>query len=581
MSYSLLNIFASLPRTQRGTSIVLGSDPKGKNFLYVNGNSVFIRNIENPFECDVYTEHSLPVYCAKYSPSGFYIASADQSGKIRIWDTVNKEHLLKNEFQPLSGTIKDLQWSSDNARIIVGGEGREKFGHVFNADTGTSVGEIMGTSKSINSVDFKPTRPFRAVVASEDASVCYFEGPPFKWKKAYSDHERFVNVVRYSPNGDRFVSGGADGKLILYDGKTGDKLNELGKPAHGGSIYSVSWDETSKRLLSASGDKTAKLWDIDSGAVLKEFHFGNSIDDQQVGSLWQGKYALTVSLSGSINYLNINTDNNEQILKTLKGHNKSISTLAVGESNGHQMVFSASHEGLIIGWDAQTGTMDNIKGGSMHTNIVQQMCHRGNTLVSCSYDDTLKFIDTNHLEYVDDLKLDSQPQGIALGHNEVVIVACTNRIVLIKNRQKVTSLNIAFEATCVSMKNSQDLIAVGGKDSKVHLFSVNLTANTITEIKTLDERDAITAIAYSHDDQYLAVADNNKNVKCYSLALNYENITRDKWQHHAAKITSIAWSPNSKQLATTSVDTHVMVYTPENVSNYIQIKSKLIRRQTK
>lgn len=59
-----------------------------------------------------------------------------------------------------------------------------RFGHVFNADTGTSTGEIMGTSKPINSVDFKPTRPFRAVVASEDNSVCYFEGPPFKWKRS-------------------------------------------------------------------------------------------------------------------------------------------------------------------------------------------------------------------------------------------------------------------------------------------------------------------------------------------------------------------------------------------------------------
>lgn len=35
-----------MPRTQRGQPIVLGGDPKGKNFLYTNGNSVIIRNIE-------------------------------------------------------------------------------------------------------------------------------------------------------------------------------------------------------------------------------------------------------------------------------------------------------------------------------------------------------------------------------------------------------------------------------------------------------------------------------------------------------------------------------------------------------
>ena len=62
----------------------------------------------------------------------------------------------------------------------------KRFGHVFNAETGTSTGEIMGTSKPINSVDFKPNRPFRAVVASEDNSICFFEGPPFKWKRTHN-----------------------------------------------------------------------------------------------------------------------------------------------------------------------------------------------------------------------------------------------------------------------------------------------------------------------------------------------------------------------------------------------------------
>ena len=40
-----VNSFASLPRTTRGMPIVLGGDPKGKNVLYVNGNSVIIRDI--------------------------------------------------------------------------------------------------------------------------------------------------------------------------------------------------------------------------------------------------------------------------------------------------------------------------------------------------------------------------------------------------------------------------------------------------------------------------------------------------------------------------------------------------------
>lgn len=51
---------------------------------------------------------------------------SDQSGKVRIWDTVNKEHLLKNEFQPIGGPIKDISWSLDSQRVVVVGEGRER-----------------------------------------------------------------------------------------------------------------------------------------------------------------------------------------------------------------------------------------------------------------------------------------------------------------------------------------------------------------------------------------------------------------------------------------------------------------------
>jgi len=62
----------------------------------------------------------------------FNIKITDQSGKVRIWDTVNKEHILKNEFHPFGGPIKDISWSPDNQRMVVVGEGRERYLGSFN-----------------------------------------------------------------------------------------------------------------------------------------------------------------------------------------------------------------------------------------------------------------------------------------------------------------------------------------------------------------------------------------------------------------------------------------------------------------
>ncbi|OUC46265.1 putative WD domain, G-beta repeat protein [Trichinella nativa] len=213
MNYHLENVFAALPRTTRGMPMVLNGDPKGNNFLYCNGNSVVIRDLQNPKISDVYTEHSTLTTVAKYSPNGAYIASGDKSGKIRIWDTTQKEHILKKEYQPLPGAVRDIGWSEDGQRLAVVGDGREKFGHVFLFETGTSNGTLCGQTKALNSVDFRPVKPLRIVCASEDNSTAIFEGPPFKFKTLNYNHSRFAQCVRYAPDGQLFASCGADGKV--------------------------------------------------------------------------------------------------------------------------------------------------------------------------------------------------------------------------------------------------------------------------------------------------------------------------------------------------------------------------------
>uniref|UniRef100_A0A8C5RV01 WD repeat domain 1 n=1 Tax=Laticauda laticaudata TaxID=8630 RepID=A0A8C5RV01_LATLA len=305
-----MTVFASLPQVERGVSKIIGGDPKGNNFLYTNGKSVIIRNIDNPAIADIYTEHAHQVVVAKYAPSGFYIASGDISGKLRIWDTTQKEHLLKYEYQPFAGKIKDIAWTEDSKRIAAVGEGREKFGAVFLWDTGSSVGELAGHNKIINTVDIKQTRPYRLATGSDDNCAAFFEGPPFKFQFTISDHSRFVNCVRFSPDGNRFATASADGQIIIYDGKTGEKIDALGgNKAHDGGIYAISWSPDGHRLLSASGDKTAKIWDVGAQSVVTTFKMGSDVLDQQLGCLWQKDHLLTLSLSGYINYLDKNNPN--------------------------------------------------------------------------------------------------------------------------------------------------------------------------------------------------------------------------------------------------------------------------------
>lgn len=183
-----------------------------------------------------------------------------------------------------------------------------------------------------------------------------------------------------------------------------------------------------------------------------------------------------------------------------------------------------------------------------------------------------EFLSFFYVIFRDEIKLESQPQGVAFHSDDTLVVACIKQLVLIVNRKKVASLNLNYETTCVTCRKSTMECAVGGRDNKVHIYQFNSSGNFV-EVKSLSERDYLTAVAYSHDEAYLAAADNNKNVKCYNINENYENVTRDMWQHHAGKITALTWSSDSKHLATSGIDTHAFIYTPSSSSSYIQIKS--------
>lgn len=115
-------------------------------------------------------------------------------------------------------------------------------------------------------------------------------------------------------------------------------------------------------------------------------------------------------MSGQINYINPSaaslSSTDEFILKTLKGHTKSLTALEVAFANTDcPIILSGSHDGLIVHWNSQTGKMDSISSSSsvaQHKNKVQAIRFdtSSDSIVTCGFDDVVKFIDLKELKYV-------------------------------------------------------------------------------------------------------------------------------------------------------------------------------------
>ena len=141
----------------------------------------------------------------------------------------------------------------DSQRIIAVGDGKERFGHCITADSGNSVGEISGHTAQINTVSIRQQRPLRAATGSDDTSLGFFHGAPFKFNTSLrGQHNRYIYGVAFSPDGSLLASVGADKKIWLFDGRTGEVKSQIGDGEHKGSIFSVSWAKDSKKLVTSS-----------------------------------------------------------------------------------------------------------------------------------------------------------------------------------------------------------------------------------------------------------------------------------------------------------------------------------------
>ncbi|RMY50000.1 hypothetical protein D0864_14632, partial [Hortaea werneckii] len=403
MSINSEAIWAAAPTTARGTSTPLSSDAKGERIAYASNKSIFVRSIDNPAESKQYTQHTAQTTVARFAPSGFYIASGDVTGSVRVWDAMGAEN-TKGEYHIIAGRINDIAWDGDSQRIIAVGDGKERFGHCITADSGNSVGEISGHSSQINCVSIRQQRPLRAATGSDDASLCFFHGAPFKFNTSVrGKHDKFIYSTQFSPDGNLLVSVGSDRKIWLYDGKTGEATKSIGEGEHKGSIFGVSWAKDSKKFVTCSGDQTVKIWDAESGKCTQTWRMGGedgvSVQDQQVGVTWPAGrddgLIISIDLEGNLNYFH---EGKDKPIRVVSGHQRAIT--AASYLPDSKTLWTGSYEGRARAWNLGDGNAD-LLDGETHSNYVSGISasQSEGRIYSVGWDDTSRTIDASQRSF--------------------------------------------------------------------------------------------------------------------------------------------------------------------------------------
>ena len=281
---------------------------------------------------------------------------------------------------------------------------------------------------------------------------------------------------------------------------------------HSGPVNAVAFSPDGKRLATASGDQTAKVWDAESGKELRTLR-GHSSGVDGVAFSPDGKRLATVSYDQTAKVWDAESG---QELLTLRGHSKPVSGVAFSPDG--KRLATASLDDTAKVWEAESGKeLLTLRGHSSGVDGVA-FSPDGKRLATASWDRTTKVWDAESGKELLTLR----------GHSAFV-----DGVAFSLDGKRLATASEDQTAKVWEAESGKELLTLRG-----HLGSVD-------------------AVAFSPDGKRLATAGEDRTAKVWDAESGKELLTL---RGHSGVVHGVAFSPDGKRLATASVDGTVQVY---------------------